>query len=95
MEEASECLKTLEGELKDKKFFGGEKVGMVDIVASLMAFWIRILQEIVGVDLLTPEKFPVLFKWSEELVGCPIIKENLPPRDQLITAFRARLESSK
>ncbi|GLT92616.1 hypothetical protein SLE2022_104470 [Rubroshorea leprosula] len=95
MEEASECLKTLEGKLKDKKFFGGDKVGMVDIVANFIAFWLRALQEVVGADLLTPEKFPVLFKWSEELVGCPIIKENLPPRDQLITFFRARLESSK
>ncbi|GLT37528.1 hypothetical protein SLA2020_118390 [Shorea laevis] len=95
MEEASECLKTLEGELKDKKFFGGDKVGMVDIVAIFIAFWLRVLQEVVGADLLTPEKFPALFKWSEELVGCPIIKENLPPRDRLIILFRARLESSK
>ncbi|GLT75875.1 hypothetical protein SLA2020_475690 [Shorea laevis] len=95
MEEACECLKTLEGALKDKKFFGGETVGLVDIVANTIGFWLKVIQEMMGVKLLTAEKFPVLFKWSEEYVGCPIIKRDLPPSDELMVHFRAILKRAK
>ncbi|GKV10073.1 hypothetical protein SLEP1_g21492 [Rubroshorea leprosula] len=95
MEEAWECLKVLEGALKDKKFFGGETIGLVDIVGNYIAFWVRAFQEVVGIELLTVEKFPVLFKWSEEFVGCPIIKESLPPREKIMAFHKSRLERAK
>ncbi|GKV10074.1 hypothetical protein SLEP1_g21493 [Rubroshorea leprosula] len=95
VEEACECLKTLEGALKDKKFAGGETLGLVDIAASFIAFWLRSFQEISGVEMLTEEKFPNLFKWSEEYVEDPIIKEYLPSRDELIVFVNKRLQNLK
>ncbi|GLT89507.1 hypothetical protein SLE2022_074850 [Rubroshorea leprosula] len=96
VEEACECLKTLEGALKDKKFAGGETLGLVDIAANFIAFWLRSFQEISGVELLTEEKFPDLFKWSEEYVEHPIIKEYLPSRDELMFVFvHKRLQNLK
>ena len=36
IEETIELLKTLEAQLNDKKFFGGDSVGLVDIVANFI-----------------------------------------------------------
>ncbi|XP_062167769.1 glutathione S-transferase U8-like [Alnus glutinosa] len=89
-EEATELLKFLEEELKEKRFFGGESIGMVDIVASIIAFWLGVFEEASGVKLLTTEKFPKLCNWAHEFVSNGVIKENLPPRDKLIAYFRNR-----
>lgn len=91
MEEAYGHLKTLENELKEKKFFGGEKIGIVDIAGSFVGFWVGCIQEASGVEIFTEEKFPVLHKWKDGLLSCDVIKENLPPRDKLIAFFRARV----
>ncbi|XWS55602.1 hypothetical protein CRYUN_Cryun09bG0014900 [Craigia yunnanensis] len=68
VDEACECLKTLESALNGKRFFGGETVGLVDIAANFIAFWLRIIQEARGHELLSAEKFPELFKWTDEII---------------------------
>jgi len=88
VEEACELLKFLEEELEEKRFFGGESIGMVDIVANVIAFWLGIFEEVSGVELLTTQKFPKLCNWAHEFVSNGVIKENLPPRDKLIAHFR-------
>jgi len=90
MKEATELLKTLENELKGKKFFGGEAIGLVDIVATFLALWAGVFQELSGTELLTREKFPVLFEWIDEYVNCSVVKENLPPKEHLAALLRAR-----
>ncbi|RDX92930.1 putative glutathione S-transferase [Mucuna pruriens] len=81
--EVYEVLQFLENELKDQKFFGGEEVGLVDVAGVYIAFWIPMLQEIAGLELLSSEKFPKLYKWSQEFVNHPVVKESLPPRDPI------------
>ena len=88
--EACEHLKTLENELGDKKFFGGEEIGLVDIAANFIGFWLGASQEVSGLELLTEEKFPKLSKWIHEYANHTAIKENLPPKDKLIEALSAR-----
>ena len=90
VEEAILQLKTLEGELKDHKFFGGETIGVVDIVANLIGFWLGAIEEAAGFELVTRERFPILSNWIDEYVSCSVIKENLPPREKLLEAFRSR-----
>lgn len=92
MEEAIELLKFTEDELKDK-FFGGETVGLVDIAGSFIAHWFPCLQEVMGLEILTEEKFPKISQWSRDFVNHSVVKENLPPRDKLIAFFRTRLEN--
>ncbi|XP_002275435.3 glutathione S-transferase U8 [Vitis vinifera] len=94
VEEANVGLETLENELKDKKFFGGESIGFVDIAANFIGFWVGVLEEVVGVELLTIDKFPILCKWRDEYVGCSGIKENLPSKEKLGAYFRTRVESA-
>ncbi|XVF55169.1 hypothetical protein PTKIN_Ptkin06aG0015100 [Pterospermum kingtungense] len=89
-EEACECLKTLESALNGKRFFGGDTVGLVDIAANFIGYWLRLIQEATGHDLLSAEKFPALFKWSDEFVSCSVVKDSLPPRDKLLAFFKAR-----
>ncbi|KAL2336580.1 hypothetical protein Fmac_011026 [Flemingia macrophylla] len=91
-EEVLEALQFLENEIKDK-FFGGEEIGLVDIAAVFIAFWIPIFQEIGGLGLFTSDKFPKLYEWSQELINHPVVKEVLPPRDPAFAFFKRRYES--
>ncbi|KAK3018973.1 hypothetical protein RJ639_003392 [Escallonia herrerae] len=91
MEEASELLRALENELKDKKFFGGDRIGLVDIAADFIGFWLRLIQEVTGAKLLTKEKFPKLCDWIDEFLSCNAVKESLPPRELLLAFLQARV----
>ncbi|KAL5161876.1 putative glutathione S-transferase [Glycine soja] len=93
VEEAIEALQFLENEIKDKKFFGGEEIGLVDIAAVYIAFWVPMVQEIAGLELFTSEKFPKLHNWSQEFLNHPIVKESLPPRDPVFSFFKGLYES--
>ncbi|CAJ1801820.1 unnamed protein product [Sphenostylis stenocarpa] len=93
VQETLEGLQFLENEIKEKKFFGGEEIGLADIAGSFVAFWIPIVQEIAGLQLFTSEKFPNLYKWSQEFINHPVVKEVLPPREPLFTFFKARYET--
>nr|ALY05895.1 GST6 [Litchi chinensis] len=94
IKEAYEHLNTLENELKDKKFFGGQDIGLVDIAANFIGFWLGLFQEVSGLELLTEEKFPKLYKWSQDYVTHSVIKEKLPSRDRMIAYISARFEAS-
>ncbi|KAK7390466.1 hypothetical protein VNO78_25772 [Psophocarpus tetragonolobus] len=91
-EESLEALEFLENELKHK-FFGGETIGIVDIAAGFIAFWLPAIEEAVGLKILTHEKFPKLSKWSEEYTNHVVVKENLPQRDKVVGFFKARYAS--
>ncbi|CAK8541776.1 unnamed protein product [Lathyrus sativus] len=82
----------LENQLKEK-YFGGEEIGIVDITAVFIAFWFPIIQEATGLKLFTSDKFPKLYKWSEDFTNHPIVKEQLPHRETLLAFFKARFEN--
>jgi glutathione S-transferase len=92
IEEMELAFQFLENELKDK-FFGGEEIGIVDITAVFIAYWFPIIQEIIGLKLLTIEKFPKLYKWSQDFTNHQAVKEKLPNRETLFAYFRAHIES--
>lgn len=89
VEEALENLKHLEEELKGKRFFGGEAIGFVDITVGWLANIASVVEEVVGVELITEQRFPFLSKWIKEFAASPIINENWPPRDKLVTKYQA------
>ncbi|XP_057982046.1 glutathione S-transferase U8-like [Malania oleifera] len=93
VKEAHDCLEILENELEGKRLFGGETIGLVDIAADFIGFWMELAQEAGAVKLLTNEKYPKLCKWSEEFLS--IVKEYLPPRDKLLAYLKARFESAQ
>ena len=90
LEEASELLQFLENELKEKRYFGGETVGLLDIAANIIGYGLGVFEEASGAELLTRERFPKICKWANEFVSVSAIKENLPPREKLIAYMRNR-----
>ncbi|KAK4480986.1 hypothetical protein RD792_011854 [Penstemon davidsonii] len=88
-EEAAQLLKFLEEEIKGKKFFGGENIGLVDISANFIGYWFGILQEIAGLEILTKEKYPNLCKWIDGYINDNFVKDNLPAKDKMTEAFKA------
>ncbi|XP_038880879.1 probable glutathione S-transferase [Benincasa hispida] len=85
--EACEALKVLEDELKGKRFFGGEKLGFVDIVANFVAYWIPAIEEGFGLGGALSsemEKLPNLQRWCNEFVEHTIVKDTLPPKQDLL-----------
>ncbi|KAK1354647.1 hypothetical protein POM88_047903 [Heracleum sosnowskyi] len=69
IEEIHELLSLLQNELGDKKFFGGESIGLVDIAANIVALWLDVIQEGIGKDIFTRETYPNFFQWIEEYMN--------------------------
>ncbi|KAL1546308.1 glutathione transferase [Salvia divinorum] len=91
--EAEEALKILENEIEGKKFFGGDKIGVVDYVGNVIAFWIPILQDVVGFHILTKDKFPNIWKWGDELCNDSFVKKNLPEKEKVSFALKRSFET--
>ncbi|KAK6919839.1 Glutathione S-transferase, C-terminal [Dillenia turbinata] len=87
--QAMENLKLLEEQLEGKVFFGGEKIGLADIALGWLANLICVLEEVSGLELITQEKFPLLFGWMQNFAAIPMIKESFPPHDKMITKYIA------
>ncbi|XP_077214327.1 glutathione transferase GST 23-like [Tasmannia lanceolata] len=97
VKEAKENLRTLEEGLKGKKFFGGETMGFADVFAGWIPFWVRVMEEIMGIKIVEEESLPLISQWFEDILDFDIVKESLPPRDKLIAhlkAFRERVHGS-
>ncbi|KAL5697778.1 glutathione transferase [Ranunculus cassubicifolius] len=93
IKESMEAIKTLEKHgLGDKKFFGGESIGLVDLSFGWMAHWLGIMEEVVGVKMVDPQVLPRLHRWMENFKEVPIIKENLPEHDEALAYFKQRRE---
>lgn len=82
-----ESLKYLEEELRGKKFFGGENIGLADLALGWIAYYMDVFEEVIGVRFIDKEKFPSLVAWMQEFSNVPIIQQNWPPRDKLIDRF--------
>ncbi|KAL3839467.1 hypothetical protein ACJIZ3_024058 [Penstemon smallii] len=91
IEEAAQLLKFLEEEIKGKKFFGGENIGLVDISSNFIGYWFGILQELMGLELLTKEKYPNLCEWIDGFINHSFVKDYLPPKDKITEVYKAWL----
>ncbi|XP_061362761.1 probable glutathione S-transferase [Gastrolobium bilobum] len=91
MKKAQETLTIMEEEgLGNKKFFGGNNIGLVDIVYGCLGHWLEGLEEIVGMKLIEASKFPRLHAWIQNFKQVPVIKENLPDYGKLLLHLERR-----
>ncbi|TVU01842.1 hypothetical protein EJB05_52694, partial [Eragrostis curvula] len=90
--EAKQNLSLLEAQLKGKRFFGGDSIGLVDIAASMLAHWLGVIEEVSGVVVLTDEEFPELCNWAKRYVHDETVKQCLPKRDELVAMFSSLKE---
>ncbi|CDP20460.1 unnamed protein product [Coffea canephora] len=91
LEEVHEKLRILEDGVKEFYFVEkspdhvhAEKLGMLDImmVGHLVAF--KAQEEVLGVKIIDPEKNPFIASWIQALIQLPMVKETLPPHDNMV-----------
>ncbi|KAJ3680993.1 hypothetical protein LUZ60_015482 [Juncus effusus] len=87
-ESFTDYLAILERELEGKEFFGGENIGFVDILLGCMSYVVPIYEEITDFEIITKEKFPLLHAWMQAFLSSDIVRDNLPPRDELLYRYR-------
>ncbi|XP_039034057.1 probable glutathione S-transferase [Hibiscus syriacus] len=86
-----ENLKFVEEELKGKKYFGGEKIGLADLVFGWLANLICVFEEVSGLKIVD-ERYPLLLAWMQEFYELPVIKDTWPPHDKMIIRYQAFYE---
>ena len=75
----------------EKKFIGGNRIGIVDIAFGInIAHWLGVLEEILEVKVLEAHALPRLHAWKENLEEVPVIKENLPNRDEMLVYLKKK-----
>ncbi|CAN6380406.1 unnamed protein product [Urochloa humidicola] len=92
-ESAVEQLLVLEKELDGKRFFGGEKIGFLDLSLGPLSYVIPMYEEITGGRMITEEKFPSLSAWMGNFLSSPVVKDHLPPLDKLRLRLQAIREA--
>ncbi|KAH0731025.1 hypothetical protein KY290_002054 [Solanum tuberosum] len=85
---AVQNLEIIEEQLKEKKFFGGDSIGYVDLALGWMAYLVDVFEEVIDLKLFDAHKFPLLSGWMKNFSDAPAIKQHLPPRDKLVTKFQ-------
>lgn len=86
-----DVLETVEDHaLGDKKYFHGDKIGMMDIAFGPIVQSSSVVQDVLGVKLLDSDKLPRLCRWYQNLVQVPVIKETLPDHDKFVAYYENR-----
>ncbi|XVF38104.1 hypothetical protein REPUB_Repub20aG0069500 [Reevesia pubescens] len=80
-----EILRTIEEYgLGDKKFFGGEKIGITDIVFGMVIHILVPQEEVVGVKFIKADTFPRLHAWMKNFSEVSVIKDNVPDHNRVV-----------
>nr|CAB3495426.1 unnamed protein product [Digitaria exilis] len=88
---AGEALQTLEGAFeecaKGKPFFGGDGVGLVDVVLGGYLGWFGAIDRIIGRKLIDPARTPLLAAWEERFRAADVAKGVVPDDVDKVLAF--------
>uniref|UniRef100_A0A0D9V4E4 Glutathione S-transferase n=1 Tax=Leersia perrieri TaxID=77586 RepID=A0A0D9V4E4_9ORYZ len=81
---------------KGKAFFGGDAVGLVDVVVGSFVPWFRAVDEVTGTSLFDEAKFPGLAAWADRFLAVDAVREAMPDAGKLLEhhkGFLAKLAS--
>ncbi|XP_041015148.1 glutathione S-transferase U17-like [Juglans microcarpa x Juglans regia] len=69
---------------KGKAFFGGDRIGFLDIAFGSMLGWLRAIEKMGGVKLLDEAKTPGLVQWAESFCADGAVKGIIPDTEKLV-----------
>nr|XP_043615982.1 glutathione transferase GST 23-like [Erigeron canadensis] len=91
--EARQILKTLESSLDPNKPFSGVKsLGFIDIAFAWLGIWAQVLEKLHNIKLLDEENTPLLNKHFRDILDVPVIKDCIPPLEQLFAHTKFLIE---
>lgn len=73
---------------KGNKFFGGEKIGYLDIALGCFLGWLKVNEILNNVNLLDESTTPALYKWAEDFCVNNVVKDVMPETDKLARAAK-------
>lgn len=68
---------------KGQSFFGGHKIGYLDIAFGSFLAWLRVTEKMNHVSLLDETKTPGLSKWADDFCSDAAVKDVMPETDKL------------
>ncbi|KAG7660005.1 Glutathione S-transferase C-terminal-like [Arabidopsis suecica] len=77
-----EVLKTLDSELGDKYYFGGNEFGLVDIAFIGFYSWFRTYEEVANLSIVL--EFPKLMAWAQRCLKRESVAKALPDSDKVL-----------
>ncbi|XXG52439.1 hypothetical protein AAC387_Pa03g0782 [Persea americana] len=69
---------------KGRRFFGGDEIGLLDIVMGCGSFWLWVFEEVAEAKLVDPEMFPRFHSWLRDFEEQNQVKEIIPATDKLL-----------
>ncbi|XP_074297620.1 putative glutathione S-transferase [Silene latifolia] len=87
-EELQEHLKTFEKGMKTAELFKENKIKYLDIAGLFVIYWIPVLQEFAGKNVLTRDNFPEIMSWADDIFSCDVVQKNLPDKQMMFGFLR-------
>jgi glutathione S-transferase len=89
-----ENLALIEAELRDgafkgRRFFGGDEVGLLDVVLGCGSYWLAVFEEVMpGVRLVDADAFPLFHAWLRDFEALDEVRDTIPAVDRLLEYAR-------
>ncbi|CAN4116230.1 unnamed protein product [Withania somnifera] len=73
---------------KGKSFFGGDRIGYVDIVLGSLLGWLKAEEILTSTKILDETKIPKLVAWAERFCADKAVKDFIPESEELAEGFK-------
>ncbi|KAH7550309.1 hypothetical protein JRO89_XS13G0169400 [Xanthoceras sorbifolium] len=89
IEEAYENMEAIEKGMEQlfpdgARKIDGQNLGLLDIMVSAVLGTQRANEQVQGVKIVDPERFPLMFSWVEQLNELPVVKGVFPPHAKVV-----------
>lgn len=92
-----ESLEMIEKKLiEGKKWFSGSKeIGSLDLVHGRLPHWLNVMEEMGGMKLLTRERFPSLYEWSQNFINIQLSGQCIQARENVVEYLKSSLSNHR
>ena len=67
-----------------KHYFGGDRIGFLDLVLGSHLGWFKAVEKISGIKLLEEAKYPEFTAWADRFCTHHAVKDVMPETDKLV-----------